>query len=73
MVAHVLAFVIIAEIAIGCSAAQEIVLFGDSLSDNSAGYAGNAKYVLRTNQARVESCAPNGMRVHRPHIPSSMC
>ena len=27
-----------------------IVLFGDSLSDNGNGYAGNAKFVLRTNQ-----------------------
>ena len=29
-------------------AAQEIVLFGDSLSDNGNGYAANAKFVLRT-------------------------
>ena len=27
-----------------------IVLFGDSLSDDSNGFAGNAKFVLRTNQ-----------------------
>ena len=26
------------------------MLFGDSLSDNGNGYAGNAKFVLRTNQ-----------------------
>ncbi len=29
---------------------DSIVLFGDSLSDNGNGYAGNAKFVLRTNQ-----------------------
>ena len=29
-----------------------IVLFGDSLSDDSNGFAGNAKFVLRTNQVR---------------------
>ena len=28
-----------------------IVLFGDSLSDNGDGFAGNARFVLRTNQA----------------------
>ena len=27
-----------------------IVLFGDSLSDDANGFAGNAKFVLRTNQ-----------------------
>lgn len=31
------------------SAAQDIILFGDSLSDNGGGYAQNAKFVLRTN------------------------
>jgi len=29
-----------------------IVLFGDSLSDDGNGYAGNAKFVLRTNEVR---------------------
>ena len=32
-----------------------IVLFGDSLSDDSNGFAGNAKFVLRTNQVSSES------------------
>ena len=36
---------------VAVGAAQNIVLFGDSLSDNGNGYAGNAKFVLRTNQA----------------------
>lgn len=31
---------------------EEIVLFGDSLSDNGNGLAGYVKYVLRTNQVR---------------------
>ena len=30
-----------------------IVLFGDSLSDNGNDFAGNVKFVLRTNQART--------------------
>ena len=32
-----------------------IVLFGDSLTDDSNGFAGNAKFVLRTNQVSNES------------------
>ena len=36
---------------------EEIVLFGDSLSDNGDGLAGYVKYVLRTNQVR---CAVEG-------------
>lgn len=36
--------------AINGSTMDSIVLFGDSLSDNGNGYAGNAKFVLRTNQ-----------------------
>ena len=50
-VAHALALIALSHIALRCSAAPEIVLFGDSLSDNGNGYAGNAKFVLRTNQA----------------------
>ena len=42
-------------VCICCSAVRSlstdgIVLFGDSLSDDGNGYAGNAKFVLRTNQ-----------------------
>ena len=33
------------------SSKQSIDLFGDSLSDNGNGYAGFAKFILRTNQA----------------------
>ena len=35
-----------------------IVLFGDSLSDDANGFAGNAKFVLRTNQvsSNLMSC-----------------
>lgn len=33
------------------ASSQSIVLFGDSLSDNGDGYAGNAMFVLRTNEA----------------------
>ena len=32
-----------------------IVLFGDSLSDDSNGFAANAKFVLRTNQVSSKS------------------
>ena len=45
-------------LSISCYSAAEglstdgIVLFGDSLSDNGNGFAGNVKFVLRTNQAR---------------------
>ena len=35
------------------SPTDSIVLFGDSLSDNGNGYAGNAKFVLRTNQVMI--------------------
>ena len=50
-VAHALALITLSLIALRCSSAPSVVLFGDSLSDNGNGYAGNAKYVLRTNQA----------------------
>lgn len=33
------------------ASSQSTVLFGDSLSDNGNGYAGNAMFVLRTNEA----------------------
>ena len=42
------------------SSPDAIVLFGDSLSDNGNGYAGNAKFILRTNQVMTLSgiCSP---------------
>lgn len=39
------------------ASAQDIVLFGDSLSDNGNGYAATAKFVLRTDQ--VASLTPS--------------
>ena len=59
--AHGLALITVSHLALHWSSAQSIVLFGDSLSDNGNGYAGNAKYVLRTNQARpiCSQCEPN--------------
>ena len=45
------------------AAAPNIVLFGDSLSDNGNGYAGNAKFVLRTNQVIAHARLPS--RMHR--------
>ena len=50
-IAHALALITLFHIILHCSAAPSIVQFGDSLSDNGNGYAGNAKFVLRTNQA----------------------
>lgn len=50
-VAHALALITLSHIVIQCSSAPSVVLFGDSLSDNGNGYAGNAKFILRTNQA----------------------
>ncbi len=35
-----------------CLDTDGVVLFGDSLSDNGNGFAGNVKFVLRTNEAR---------------------
>lgn len=43
-------------VAVLCAAVvsgQDIVLLGDSLSDNGNGYAGNAKLVLQTNDVRL--------------------
>lgn len=38
---------------IGGAIAQDIVIFGDSLSDNGNGYAANAKLVLQTDEVRI--------------------
>ena len=51
LVAFLLLFISCYSAAKGLST-DGIVLFGDSLSDNGNGFAGNVKFVLRTNQAR---------------------
>lgn len=43
---------------LACAKAQDIILLGDSLSDNGNGYAATVKFVLQTNEVWSHSVGP---------------